>query len=148
MSNVNSLHHIVIATHSRNRSITPQHSEELYKYICGVAKGQKCKVLQIGGIEDHIHILVDIHQDVAISVLMREIKRSSSIWMNQNRSKFPSFTRWAEGYYAFSISATHKLAVTQYIMNQTEHHRTVSPREELIRFLEKNGIEYNPKYIN
>ena len=148
MSNVCSLHHIVMATHSRNKSISPQYSEELYKYICGIAKNQKCKVIQIGGIEDHIHILIDVHQDVAISVLMREIKRGSSIWMSQSRSKFPAFIRWGEGYYAFSVSATHKSAVAQYIMNQTEHHRAISPREELIRFLDKNGIEYNPRYIN
>ncbi len=148
MSNVNSLHHIVVTTHSRNRSITPQHSDELYRYICGIARGQKCKIVQIGGIEDHIHILVDVHQDIAISVLMREIKRSSSIWMSQRRSMFPAFTRWGEGYYAFSVSATHKSAVAAYIMNQVEHHRIVTPREELIRFLDKNGMEYNPKYIN
>ena len=148
MSKVNSLHHIVLTTHSRAMAITPGHSGELYKYICGIAKSYNCNVLQIGGIEDHIHILADIHQDMALSVLLREIKRASSVWISQNRKKFPKFTFWGEGYYAFSVSYTHKTPVMEYIMNQVEHHKRISPRDEIIRFLDRNGMEYNPEYIN
>lgn len=98
MSKVNSLHHIVISTYLRTPALTIQHCDELYKYITGIINSYNCRLIRIGGIEDHIHILVDLHQDTSLSTLMREIKRASSIWIMGRRQKYPQFACWSEGW--------------------------------------------------
>ncbi len=148
MSKVNSLHHIVISTYQRKPALASQYSGSLYKYICGILNTYKCRTLAIGGIEDHIHLLVAIHQDMAVSVLLRELKRSTSMWIQNHRIEFPQFLGWNEGYYAASVSHSHRDSVMNYINNQSEHHKIMSPREELIRFLDRNGIDYDIKFIN
>lgn len=88
---------IVFGTKYRRPTIAEAHCEELYRYIWGIIKNNKCKLYRINGIEDHIHIFCDLHPSVALSDFVKDIKVASSIWMKQS-GLFPDFEAWQEGY--------------------------------------------------
>ena len=142
MSTVSSLHHIVFCVKHRRPALPVEYREELYRYIWGVIRNNNCQLLRIGGIENHIHLLVDVHQDVPLSVLVRDIKRSSSFWLKEQGDKFASFQGWAEGYYASSVSHSHSSNVIKYISEQVAHHSRLSMSDELRIFAESIGREY------
>jgi putative transposase len=96
--------------------------------------------------EEHIHILCDLHPSVALADFMRDMKSSSSLWMKESR-KFPDFTGWADGYAALTYSWKDKNMVVDYIINQQEHHKRESFEEELKRMLEEFGIQYDDKFF-
>ena len=141
MSKVVSLHHIVINTKNRQKTITPEHCEDMYRFITSIIKRNNCVHYRIGGIENHIHMLVDISPTVTLSNLMWDIKRSSSDWAKQS-GMFHEFVGWGKEYAAFSISVSHKDAVIAYIMGQREHHQQVGFEDELKRITERNGIKW------
>jgi len=121
-------------------------NDELLKYIWGVLKNNNCKLFRINAIEEHIHILCELHPSVSLSYLIKDIKVSSSVWIKENHI-YPKFTGWAEGYGAFTLSIKEKDRVVKYIINQQEHHKTETFREEIIRIFKENGIEFNEKYL-
>lgn len=141
MSKVVSLHHIVINTKNRQMTITPEHCEDIYRFITSIIKRNSCVLYRIGGIENHIHMLIDLSPTVTLSHLMWDIKRSSSDWAKQS-GLFPEFVGWGKEYAAFSISVSHKDAVVAYIKGQREHHQQVGYEDELKRITERNGIEW------
>lgn len=96
--------------------------------------------------EDHIHMLVDIHPTNSVSDFMRDLKEASSKWLKQNPN-FPLFEFWGEGYAAFTYSIKEKETIIEYIKNQKEHHNTVSFAEEYRTFLLENGIEIDERYF-
>jgi len=98
----------------------------------------------IGGVEDHVHLLVGLKATHCLAEFLRELKKASSSWAAQ---RFDPLFQWQEGYAAFTVSATHLNAVRNYIANQEEHHHKSSFKEELKRLLEKNDVKYNPKYL-
>ena len=98
----------------------------------------------IGGVEDHVHLLISLKTTHTIADLMRDLKKDSSAWTAEN---FERDFAWQEGYAVFSVSATHAEAVRDYIARQEEHHRKTSFREELQALLEKQGVAYDPKYL-
>jgi len=121
-------------------------NDELLKYIWGVLKNNNCKLFRMNAIEEHIHILCELHPSVSLSYLIKDIKVSSSVWIKENHI-YPKFTGWAEGYGAFTLSIKEKDRVVKYIINQQEHHKTETFREEIIRIFKENGIEFNEKYL-
>jgi REP element-mobilizing transposase RayT len=144
MSKVNSLHHIVICTKYRANTIkSGEDAVPLYKYIWGVISNQRCKLIRIGGVENHIHILVDIHQDVALSHLVRDIKRASSIWIHEHAPEFRMWEGWAEGYYAFSVSYNIRQNVIDYIKTQVSHHKQFGYEAEMAQLLISHGMNTN-----
>ncbi|MCG9909884.1 MAG: IS200/IS605 family transposase [Flavobacteriales bacterium] len=138
--------HLVFSVKGRQNLIQKNWKEELHKYICGVVNGKSQKVYAIGGVADHIHILVSIKPEISISELVRDIKANSSKWVNEKRLVSGKFN-WQEGYGAFSH--THSLldTVIAYINNQEEHHKKKSFKEEYIELLQKFNIEYDEKYL-
>ena len=99
----------------------------------------------VGGVEDHVHILASLNTTTAIADFMRELKKSSSVWVSdQHDQRFA----WQEGYAVFSVSNTHRPQVAKYITDQEEHHRQIPFKEELIRLLEKNGVKWDPRYLD
>ena len=100
----------------------------------------------VGGVEDHVHMLVGLRPTHCISDFMRELKKSSSIWVHETIGT-PGF-QWQEGYGVFSVSATARPQVKSYIANQKEHHQTKSFRDEFVEMLEKAGVEYDPQYLD
>ncbi len=99
---------------------------------------------QIGGVEDHVHILMSLRTTHAPADIVREIKKASSIWAAENRD--PHF-EWQEGYSVFTASWNHAEALRGYIAGQDEHHRKLSFKDELKVLLQKNGVKYDAKYL-
>jgi REP element-mobilizing transposase RayT len=118
--------------------------DELYKYITGIVQNHGHKMLQIGGMPDHIHIFMRPVE--SLSDLMQAVKGESSEWINKRRLVMGHFS-WQESYGAFSYSRLQLNNVVQYIINQPEHHKKRDMVAEYVDFLDKFGIEYNEKYV-
>jgi REP element-mobilizing transposase RayT len=140
------LYHIDFHTKRSEKVLNYSDNEELYKYIWGIIKNKKCKLYRINGTDDHIHIVSDLHPSVCLADFIKDIKVSSSLWI-KNENVYPNFKGWADGYGAFTLSMKEKDAVIKYVMNQQEHHKKISAREEFIKLLEEHGIEFDDKYL-
>ena len=137
---------IVFAVKRRQNLIQKKWKDELHKYICGIVNGKGQKVYAIGGVEDHIHILVSIKPNIAISDLVRDIKANSSKWINENefvRGKF----QWQEGFGAFSYAQSQLDTVIAYINNQEKHHEKRTVKDEYMEQLQKFEIEFDENYL-
>ena len=119
------LYHLVFRTKNSQKTLSPAHSNELYAYITGIIKNKNCFSYQINGIEDHLHILSDLHPSIALADFMRDIKTASSIWLKQS-GNFPNFKGWADGYAAFTYASRDKEMIVNYIKNQQTHHKKES----------------------
>jgi len=137
---------IVFAVQGRQNLIAEKNRDKLEKYICGIVSNKKSKPLAIYCNPDHTHILIGLHPSVSISDMARDIKANSSKWINENRWVMGKFN-WQEGFGAFTYSKSQIDAVAKYILNQHEHHRKKSFREEYLDFLEKFNIDYDEKYL-
>lgn len=137
---------IVFGTKNRKPTITKTYEEELYKYIWGIIKNKKCKLSRINGIEDHIHIMSDLHPSLCLSDYVKDIKVASSLWMKDG-DKFPAFEGWQDGYGAFTYSVREKDNIINYIKDQKEHHKTETFYDEFKRLLIENGVEFDEKYL-
>jgi len=111
----------------------------------GIAREHQMKALGIGGMEDHVHLLLSLPSSVPIATAMREVKSASSLWMRQT-CQIEGF-EWQEGYGAFSIGWSQVSSTLKYIAGQKEHHRTRDFQAEFIAFLKKHRIEYDPRYV-
>jgi len=140
------LYHIVFRTKGSLKTLHLENSEELYKYIWGIVKGKNGVLYRINGMEDHIHILSDLHPSIALSDYLRDMKTASSIWLKES-GKFPQFNGWADGYAAFTYAYRDKETIINYIKNQREHHKTISFEEELRKLLIEHGVEINEKFF-
>jgi len=138
--------HAVFAVQNRISLINKGWQERLYKYIIAIIQKHGHKVLSIGGMEDHVHILFGFRPTQALSTLMQEVKRDSSAWINQNRFVMGKFS-WQEGYGAFSYSKSQISDVVKYIENQENHHVKRSFTDEFRKILDNFGIEYDNRYI-
>ncbi len=141
MSYVTSLYHIVFSTHNRQPVIDDANREHLYRIIAARIKELKSKALIINGVQDHVHILLSLSPQVALSDLMRDIKAKSSVWAKAS-GMFPLFKGWEKEYGAFSLSANHKEAVYDYIKGQEAHHNKVSLENEFERLVLKAGLTF------
>ena len=140
------LYHIVFRTKNSKKTLKHEFIRELFAYIMGIIKNKNCFLYHINGIEDHIHILSDLHPRIALADYIRDIKSSSSLWLKQS-GKFPHFSGWADGYAAFTVGWADKAKVITYIKYQQEHHKKESLEEELKRFLKDYGIHYDEKFF-
>jgi len=140
------LHHLIFHTKSNQLTILEEYSKDLYNYLWGIIKNKNSKLIQINGVENHIHLLVDIHSSIALADFMRDLKSSSSIWMKQSK-KFPDFIGWAEGYGSFTVSYDHKDQVIGYIKKQKIHHTKETFEDEYRRVLKENGVELDEKFF-
>jgi putative transposase len=142
-----SLHfHLVFSTKSREATIAPEWRSRLHDYLGGTVRGLGGYSDRVGGVADHVQLLVGLKATHRLADFMRELKKASSAWVHEEVG-LRSFA-WQEGYAAFTVSATSRKAVQHYIDSQEEHHRVKSFREELIEMLAKAGIEYDPQYLD
>ncbi len=137
---------IVFTVKGRENLIDKNHKEELQKFISGIVQNRKQKLLAIYAMPDHIHILVGIKPNIAISDLVRDIKAGSSKFINVNRWINGKFN-WQEGFGAFSYSRNQIDNVIKYIANQEAHHKKTSFRDEYIDFLKTYEIDYDENYL-
>jgi REP element-mobilizing transposase RayT len=136
---VSSLHHCVFATKRREPVLTPAIRERLWPYLGGIARENGMKTLAIGGVADHVHVLLSLPATMSISKAMQLLKGNSSKWIHETFPALRSFA-WQEGYGAFSIGVSNIEDTRLYISNQEEHHRTRTYREEVITFLERHRL--------
>lgn len=141
MSKVNSLHHIVINTKSRVPTLDIANIEHLYRFIWSRINHRNSRLIRIGGIENHIHLLVDLSSSDSLSDLMRDVKQLSSKWARES-GLFPEFQGWGREYFAFSVGYREKEIVIDYINNQRKHHMGCTYEEEMQRITLDEGIGF------
>jgi REP-associated tyrosine transposase len=140
-----SLHyHIVFSTKERRPLIGESWRANLHEYLGGTVRGLGGIPEIIGGVEDHVHLLVGLKATHCLADFMRDLKRASSNWIAENHEK--EFA-WQDGYAAFTVSVSNCEAVREYIQNQPEHHRKIPFQDELVRLLEKHGVKYDAKFL-
>ena len=137
---------IIFAVRYRQSVIHKEWQERLYQYITGIVQNYNHKVLQIGGMPDHVHLFVGMRPTQSLSDLMRIVKGESSEWIRENRLTGTRFT-WQSGYGAFSYAKSQLPNVISYIQNQEEHHRKRTFLEEYEDFLREFEVEYDERYI-
>lgn len=136
----------VFAVRGRSNLIQPAWEEQLYKYITGIVEKKEQKMLAINGMPDHIHFLIGMRPSCCLSDLVREIKKASNDFITD--SKFTKYQfNWQEGYGAFSYGQSQLDTVIAYIMNQKEHHKKKSFKDEYVGFLRAFDIPYDDKYL-
>lgn len=140
------LYHLVFATKSREPLIAAEWRSRLHEYLGGAVRGLNAVPQGVGGVADHVHLLVGLKPTHCLSDFMRELKKASSNWVAET-IRMPSF-RWQEGYGAFTVSASARPDVQDYIARQEEHHRQRTFREEYILMLQKSGIEFDERYLD
>lgn len=138
--------HYIFSTKRREPVIASAMRPRLWSYIAGTMRNHKMKALAIGGTADHVHILASLPSTLSIAQGIQLIKANSSRWVHDTYPGL-SYFAWRTGYGAFSIGLSRVSATITYIENQQDHHRTRSFKEEYITFLEKHGIEYDPRYV-
>ena len=142
----NLLYHIVFSTKTRVDLIDPEFATNLCPYIGGVIRGEKGRLLKIGGTANHVHILAMFSASVSVSDMLRRIKGNSSKWINEDKQRKIPFS-WQRGYGAFSVSESMCGMVSKYIENQKEHHKKMTFKEEFLLLLKKHNVEYDERYI-
>jgi putative transposase len=146
MSYISSYFHCVFSTKERRRFITPALRERLWPFLGGIARQNKMKTIEIGGVEDHVHILLSLPSTMAISKALQLIKGGSSKWIHENFPEHHQFA-WQEEYGAFSVSVSQLDKTIEYIKGQEKHHRKMMFQEEFLALLKKHRIEYDERYL-
>ena len=138
--------HLVFSTKYRRPVLTPALRSELHPYLVGVLNNTDCPSLQVGGVEDHVHLFFGLSRTRTIADVVETVKTSSSKWIKTKGKKFSDF-HWQKGYGAFSVGHSKPETVIAYIRNQEEHHRKATFRDEYRRLLERYQVEYDEQYV-
>ncbi len=139
-------YHIVFSTKNREPWLTDSVRERLWPYLGGIARENGMKALEIGGITDHVHILLAVPASVALSKAVQLIKGGSSHWLKDTFPHLAAFA-WQDGYGAFTVSGSKLEIIRDYIQRQAEHHRTKTFAEEYRAFLERHRIEFDERFL-
>ena len=142
----NLLYHIVFSTKGRVPLIEDGLRESLYEYIGGIVRGQRGVLLEIGGMPEHVHLLVKLKADLAVATALRLVKSNSSGWINENR-KIQGRFEWQVGYFGVTVSESRVAEVRRYIQAQQEHHARISFADELRKLARKHRIPFDEKYL-
>lgn len=137
---------LVFTVQGRESYIKPEWEERLHQYITGFIRNKQQKLIAINGTANHIHIFIGMTPTCCLSDLVRELKKSSNSFVNENRLCAFKFN-WQEGFGAFSYSRSQIDTVAKYIMNQKQHHAKKSFREEYLDFLQKFKVQYDERYL-
>ena len=138
--------HIIFSTKDRAPMIDVEWRERLWAYLGGISRENKMKALEIGGVADHVHMLVSLPSTLSAAKAVQLLKGNSSKWINET---FPGKSRfqWQEGYGAFSVSSSQIKVTIEYIRGQEEHHRKKTFQEEYLAFLKRHGVSYDERYL-
>ena len=139
--------HLVFSTRERRAYLQdPQLRAEMHAYLGGISKKLDCPPLIVGGVEDHVHLLARFGRSLSQSEWVKELKRSSSIWIKEHDLSMGDFA-WQSGYGTFSVSRSQVDRVTEYIQTQEEHHHHIGFQDEFRKLLQKHEIEYDERYV-
>ena len=136
----NLIFHIIFATKERRPLIDEEFQPRLYDYIGGTIRALKGRSLEIGGVEDHVHILTKLQPTISVSDFLEKLKANTSKWAKSLRRG----VGWQAGYSAFTVSESQVERVRRYVQNPPAHHARTSFRDELIALLEAHGVKYDP----
>ena len=140
------IYHIVFSTKNRKPYLQPQTQERVFEYMGGTVRGMSGIPLRIGGWVDHVHLLVKLPTTLAISNFVRELKSSTSHWVNETSGLIHKFG-WQDGYGAFTVSRSVVEQVQRYIDNQAEHHRHQDFKTEYVALLDRHEVQYDSRYL-
>lgn len=145
-SYVSNIMHCVFSTKECTKIITPDLKKRLLPYMGGIANTNKIVPLEIGGVDNHVHLLLSIPSTMTVAKALQLIKGGSSKWIHDTFTEHKHFS-WQEGYGAFSVSMSHIQETIVYIRRQEEHHKKKSFKEEFLAFLKKHDIDYDERYV-
>ena len=138
--------HLVFSTKNRVQVLLPEIRAELHPYLAVVLKNDNCPSLQVGGVEDHVHLLFALSRTRSISQVVENVKTSSSKWLKTKSPTLADF-HWQNGYGIFSVGRSETDGLIHYIRHQEEHHRRMPYQTEYRGFLSEHGIEYDERYV-
>ena len=139
-------YHLVFSTKSRERTIPIEHERMLYDKLYRVSKSHKAFVHRIGGMPDHVHLLVSLPANISLSAFVQDVKRRSSIYLT-GLTQFPQWKGWSEGYGGFSVSYSAIIDIKRYIISQKQHHTHTSFSDEYRSFLIEKGISTDSPFF-
>jgi len=142
----NLLYHVLYSTHERRPWLDAGIAPRVHAYVGGIVRNLGGIPIEIGGTDDHVHIMARLRPDKAVSDVLRIIKANSSGWVHATFPDKGEFA-WQEGYGAFTVSESQSAKLRRYIASQLEHHRRLSFKEEFIQLLKAHGVEYDERYI-
>ena len=135
--------HVVCSSKDRRKSISKELQPRMWAYVAGMCQKLGIPVHAVGGMDDHIHFLIQVPPSLAVAKVVLTIKSNSSKWANEQGCKFA----WQQGYAAFSVSSSNVLAVVRYIQNQPAHHKKMSFDVEFLALLKRHGMEFDPQFV-
>lgn len=138
----NLIYHVIFSTKKRYPLIVAGVQKDLYAYIGEIITNRRGIMLEIGGIEDHIHIVMKMRADSSLSEMVRSVKANSSKWMNDRSRPVTTFL-WQAGYGAFTVSSSNVARVREYVRRQQEHHKKKSFQEEYLAFLNRQELQFD-----
>ncbi|MCC6760038.1 MAG: IS200/IS605 family transposase [Chitinophagaceae bacterium] len=138
--------HLVFAVKGRQHLIHSTWEEDLYKYITAVIQNDGHKLIAINGMPDHIHIVYGLKPSIAIADTVKDIKRATSNWIDKQNYCVGKFA-WQEGYGAFSYSRSQLNDLVNYVLQQKQHHKKKTFKEEYVEMLERFGVDYDAQYL-
>jgi putative transposase len=140
------LYHIIIWTKDRHSIIAQDHINELYSFIRGIIKNNSSHLYGINGIEDHIHMFIDMPPSISLADMIRDIKVSTTVWMKESRF-FPEFDGWSAGDGSFTCSYPDSEKIKDYIENQHNHHNNESFQDEYRRLIVESGLKIDERFF-
>jgi putative transposase len=143
-SYTNLVYHIIFSTKYRQRTLIDAIPGDTYKYIAGIVANKEGKMIEVGGVDDRVHLLTSCSPRIATADFIRDIKANSSKRLHEERRQLDF--AWQTGYAAFTVSCSQVDAVREYIRGQAEHHRRQSFEDEFRAILQRHGISFDEKY--
>ena len=141
------LYQIVFGSKDYTSFLNVHNQGQLFGYIAGILNNRNCHSYQVGGYENHIHIVTHISPIVNLADLVRDIKRATHEFMVKEKSSYHCFPGWQVGYGAFTYHISMKSTLINYVLNQEHHHRKETFKEELLRLLDENQVSYKEEYL-
>ena len=141
------LYQIVFSTKYRRPTLIKPGREELFKFICGILKNKSCRPHQVGGVEDHLHIVCSLHPSVALADLVKDVKLGATAHIKE-QSLFPHFRGWQRGYAGFTYAPEALPNLVRYVQNQENHHRKQSSLKETLELLVLHEVEFERSHVD
>jgi putative transposase len=138
--------HLVFSTKGRRPMLPFDPFPELHKYARGIFVEQKCHMIEMNNVADHVHVLFDLHRTKALADVVMHVKKGTSRWLKEQSPKFSGFD-WQDGYGAFSLGQSQRPEAIHYLQDQQNHHRTASFPDEFRKFLHAYEIEFDERYV-
>jgi putative transposase len=141
------LYQIVFGSKDYTAFLNRENQGLLFGYIVGMLNKRNCHPYQVGGFGNHVHIFTHVSPTINLADLVREVKKASHEMMVRDKTSFPFFPGWQVGYGAFTYHISMKSVLIKYVLNQEEHHKQISFRDEMIQLLNENMVPYNEDYL-